>query len=67
MQGKITQVIGPVVDVFFSEELPAINHALKVQLENKKTITLEVALHLGKNHCVRTHRGIEKRSRGDLR
>ena len=53
MQGKITQVIGPVVDVFFSEELPAINHALKVQLENKKTITLEVALHLG-DHLVRT-------------
>ena len=53
MQGKITQVIGPVVDVFFSEELPAINHALKVQLENKKTITLEVALHLGV-HFVRS-------------
>jgi F-type H+/Na+-transporting ATPase subunit beta len=53
MKGKILQVIGPVVDVTFTEQLPNINDALKVQLENGKTITLEVALHLG-DHVVRT-------------
>lgn len=53
MKGKISQVIGPVVDVTFLDQLPNINDALKVQLENKKTITLEVALHLG-DHVVRT-------------
>lgn len=53
MKGKILQVIGPVVDVTFTEQLPNINDALKVQLENGKTITLEVALHLG-DKVVRT-------------
>lgn len=53
MQGKITQIIGPVVDCTFEGELPAIYDALKVQLSDGKTITLEVALHLG-DHIVRT-------------
>ncbi len=53
MQGKITQIIGPVVDVHFEKELPAIYDALKVQLGDSKTITLEVALHMG-DHVVRT-------------
>lgn len=39
--GKITQIIGPVVDVEFTHELPAINSALKAG-----HTTLEVALHL---------------------
>ena len=53
MQGKITQVIGPVVDVFFEDKLPAIYEALVVQVEKDKTVTLEVSLHLG-DHIVRT-------------
>ena len=53
MQGKITQIIGPVVDVYFEGELPAIYDALKVQLSDGKTVTLEVAIHMG-DHVVRT-------------
>ncbi|MCD5389802.1 MAG: F0F1 ATP synthase subunit beta [Candidatus Pacebacteria bacterium] len=45
-KGNITQIIGPVVDVRFEGELPAIYTAL--QLENDgKTLTLEVAQHIG--------------------
>lgn len=53
MQGKITQVIGPVVDVYFENELPSIYDALIVEASKDKTVTLEVALHLG-DHVVRT-------------
>ncbi|MFH0767510.1 MAG: F0F1 ATP synthase subunit beta [Bacillota bacterium] len=53
MKGKITQIIGPVVDVYFENELPAIYDALIVEVGNDKTITLEVALHMG-DHVVRT-------------
>lgn len=53
-KGHITQIMGPVVDVKFDEgQLPAINNALIVQLDDKDTLTLEVALHLGDN-AVRT-------------
>lgn len=52
MKGKIIQVIGPVVDVYFEEDLPKINDALLVELTEEKTITLEVSLHLG-DHTVR--------------
>jgi len=52
-QGKIVQVIGPVVDVEFPGELPGIYHALKVDYElpfqGKTTLTLEVQQHLGDN------------------
>ncbi len=53
MKGKITQVIGPVVDVHFEEELPSIYDALIVQNDNGQTVTLEVAIHMG-DHVVRT-------------
>ncbi len=53
MKGKITQVIGPVVDVHFDEELPSIYDALVVENDNGQTVTLEVSLHLG-DHAVRT-------------
>lgn len=53
MKGKIVQVIGPVVDVSFESTLPAIYDALVVSLSKEKTITLEVALHLG-DQIVRT-------------
>ena len=47
--GKIVQVIGPVVDVEFSENLPALLNALEIDQESDKTnkkLILEVQLHL---------------------
>lgn len=51
-KGKITQVIGAVVDVQFEDHLPAILNALETHNNGKKLI-LEVAQHLGEN-TVRT-------------
>jgi F-type H+/Na+-transporting ATPase subunit beta len=48
MNGKIIQIIGPVVDVEFEKDLPEIYHALKTQKDGE-TIVLEVAQHLGGN------------------
>ena len=50
--GKITQVIGAVVDVQFEGELPAILNALHAQNGDNRLV-LEVAQHLGEN-MVRT-------------
>ncbi|MCZ4282455.1 F0F1 ATP synthase subunit beta [Kiloniella laminariae] len=50
--GKITQVLGPVVDVQFSGALPDILDALETQNDGKRLV-LEVAQHLGEN-TVRT-------------
>jgi len=50
--GKISQVIGAVVDVQFEGNLPPILNALNVQ-ETDKPLVLEVAQHLGGNN-VRT-------------
>ena len=50
--GKITQVIGAVVDVQFTGELPAILNALETT-NNGKRLVLEVAQHLGEG-TVRT-------------
>ncbi len=50
--GKITQVIGAVVDVQFEDDLPAILNALNTE-NNGKKLVLEVAQHLGEN-TVRT-------------
>ncbi|MFQ6077585.1 MAG: F0F1 ATP synthase subunit beta [Thermodesulfobacteriota bacterium] len=49
--GKIAQVIGPVVDVrFFTEDLPSIYNALKIEDREKGIdLTIEVAQHLGDN------------------
>lgn len=49
MKGKISQVIGPVVDVEFSETLPEIYHALEVTLNEKEKLVLETHQHLGGN------------------
>ena len=46
--GKITQVIGAVVDVQFEEHLPEILNALHTPNQGK-TLVLEVAQHLGEN------------------
>ncbi len=50
--GKVTQVIGAVVDVQFEGELPAILNALTTD-NNGKRLVLEVAQHLGES-TVRT-------------
>ena len=50
--GKITQVLGAVIDVQFSGDLPAILNALHTQNQGK-TLVLEVAQHLGEG-VVRT-------------
>lgn len=50
--GKVTQVIGPVVDVSFTGEgakLPKILDALEIIKEDGTKITLEVQQHLGEN------------------
>ncbi|MBP6911668.1 MAG: F0F1 ATP synthase subunit beta [Candidatus Pacebacteria bacterium] len=52
MKGKITSIIGPVVDVEFAENLPAIYNALTVQ-NGDKVLILEVEQHIGGN-VVRT-------------
>src|SRR5215831_9124410 len=51
-KGKIVQVIGPVVDVEFSDRLPAIYNALTVDFkvqDQPVKLTLEVQQHLGDN------------------
>jgi F-type H+-transporting ATPase subunit beta len=50
--GKITQVMGAVVDVQFEGDLPAILNALETDNQGKRLV-LEVAQHLGEN-TVRT-------------
>jgi len=51
-KGKITQIIGPVVDVVFENELPELYSALEVK-NGKEILTLEVEQHIGAN-SVRT-------------
>ncbi len=52
--GTIAQVIGPVVDVDFSEsKTPAVLNALEIEMQDGSTLTLEVAQHLGEDR-VRT-------------
>ncbi|OGI27122.1 MAG: F0F1 ATP synthase subunit beta [Candidatus Moranbacteria bacterium RIFOXYB1_FULL_43_19] len=48
-KGKISQVIGPVVDVEFEENLPEIYSALEVALDGNKKLVLEAHQHLGSN------------------
>jgi F-type H+/Na+-transporting ATPase subunit beta len=52
-KGKISQIIGAVVDVRFEGELPALFNALIIKREGKTDLVLEVAGHLGLNE-VRT-------------
>ncbi|KIM04602.1 MAG: ATP F0F1 synthase subunit beta [Sulfurovum sp. AS07-7] len=56
MIGKVVQVLGPVVDVAFSDYLPAINEALETTITidgKEQRLVLEVAAQLGDNR-VRT-------------
>ncbi len=50
-QGKIKQIIGPVVDVSFESgaALPQILNALKITKEDGSTVVLECQQHLGEN------------------
>ena len=51
-KGTLTQIIGPVVDIVFKNELPKIYNALKVKIGDRELV-LEVAQHMG-NNVVRT-------------
>ena len=51
-KGTLTQIIGPVVDIRFKENLPKIYSALKVK-KGDSDLILEVAQHIG-NNMVRT-------------
>ena len=45
--GKVSQIMGPVVDIRFDEgKLPPINNALTIPI-GEKTLTVEVAQHIG--------------------
>lgn len=55
--GKVTQVIGPVIDVSFEggkENIPPIYTALKVDRDNGEELILEVEQHIGEDtvRCV---------------
>lgn len=55
--GKVTQVIGPVIDVSFEggkENIPPIYNALKVERDNGEELILEVEQHIGEDtvRCV---------------
>jgi F-type H+-transporting ATPase subunit beta len=72
MNGKIVQVIGPVVDVEFEGELPSILTALETKAVDGHRVVLEVQAHVGGNR-VRTvsmqttdslRRGLEVTSTG---
>ncbi|SMO67559.1 F0F1 ATP synthase subunit beta [Gracilimonas mengyeensis] len=53
-KGTIAQVIGPVVDVDFTDSKPpAVLNALEIKMDDGSTLTLEVAQHLGEDR-VRT-------------
>lgn len=51
--GKILQVMGPVVDVYFEDQVPAVYNALTISVPNPvggtEDLYLEVAAHLGLN------------------
>lgn len=49
-EGKVIQIIGPVVDVEFPQgKLPAIYDALNIKREDQDDLVLEVQLHLGES------------------
>ena len=55
IKGKISQIIGPVVDVQFSaERLPRIHDALTIERQQGRRMVIEVQQHLGENtvRCV---------------
>ena len=64
--GKITQIIGPVVDVAFEKEntLPEILNALEIPKDDGSSLTLEVQQHLGEDCPTIAMSGTEGLKRG---
>jgi len=59
LTGQISQVIGPVVDVYFESakgknDLPRIHDAMSIALKNGKQLIIEVQQHIGEStvRCV---------------
>ena len=51
IKGKISQIIGPVVDVQFSaEKLPRIHDALTIERQQGRRMVIEVQQHLNLLH-----------------
>ncbi len=46
-KGKLTQIIGAVLDVKFTDGLPEINEAIRIETKDSGVLTAEVAQHLG--------------------
>ena len=46
-EGRVTQVIGPVVDIRFDKELPELRAAIEIERKDDKPLVVEVAQHLG--------------------
>lgn len=70
--GIIIKIQGPVIDVYFEDEVPRVYEALKIVLDDNKFLTLEVAFQTG-DHEVKTlalgstdglRRGMEVRRTG---
>jgi len=45
--GKITQIVGAVLDIKFEDKLPDINNAIRITRANGETLVVEVSQHLG--------------------
>lgn len=54
--GKITQIIGSVIDIRFEDDMPSLYNAIEVH-HNEEIIVLEVMQHLGDNtvRCISMH------------
>ena len=71
-KGSIKQILGPVVDIVFESDLPAINDAIEVAREGKDSLVVEVASHMGDDtvRCIAMastdglRRGMEARGTG---
>lgn len=46
LEGKVCQVMGPVVDIRFHDGLPALYTAIEIELNHQKLV-VEVAQHIG--------------------
>ena len=46
-KGKITQIIGAILDIKFTDGLPEINEAIRIATKEGKDLVVEVAQHLG--------------------
>ena len=67
VEGKLVQIIGPVVDIQFEPGLlPAIHNAVEIPRKEGKNLTVEVAQHLGEDQvrCI-AMAGVDGLKRGD--